>query len=121
MNADDLEKMGFKETSPGVYERTRNHRILPNPKPERNQAPALGKAKEGATPLLGRVSVSITGHRVRPCDPDRFSGGLCDLIDGLRHAKLLRDDNAWEMRLQTEQVKVSSYKEEKTVIRITYP
>jgi len=94
---------------------------LPNHKPKRPAKESLGKTKTGETPIMGRIALSLTGFRVRPLDPDGFAGSCKYLIDGCRASGLLPDDDPWTIRLQTEQVKVRSRKEEKTVIRITYP
>lgn len=101
------------ETNPG--------RPLPNPEPQRHETPALGEAAQGEAPMLGRVLVRIVGYRVRPLDPDNFAGSCKDCIDFLRHARLIDGDEPWRIRLETEQVKVGTFKEEKTVIELTHP
>lgn len=91
---------------------------VPNTKPQRHKAPALGRAVQGEEKSLRRVVVSFTGYRVRPLDPDNFAGSVKDLLDGLRHAQIIHGDEPWRIKLETEQVKVRSYKEEKTVIEV---
>jgi hypothetical protein len=98
------------ETNPGTR--------LPDPKPERHQAPALGAAISGETKGVSRTRVRVVGHRVRPLDPDNFAGSVKDLLDGLRHAGLLEGDEPWRIILETEQVKVRRLKAQKTVIEI---
>lgn len=91
---------------------------LPNPKPERHKASALGKAIRGEADRVQRVIIRFTGFRVKPLDPDNFAGSVKDLLDGLRHAHVIGGDENWRIKLETEQVKVSHYKDEKTVIEI---
>lgn len=87
-------------------------------KPERNQAPALVRSKTRSEIGVPGVTVRFTGYRVRPCDPENFSAGCKDLLDGLRHAKLIPDDSPWDIILQTTQVKVRTYREEFTDIEV---
>jgi len=99
-----------------------NHRSkISNPKPECNQAPILGSAISGEEQGVDRIIVRFVGKRVRPLDPDNFAGSCKDLLDGLRHAGLIPGDEPWRIKLETEQVKVRTSSEEKTVIEIEYP
>lgn len=94
---------------------------LPDAQPERDQAPALGTAVPGKEEGVPRTRVRFTGYRCQPLDPDNFAGGTKDLLDGLRHAGLIQGDESWRIILETEQVKVSKRKDQKTVIEIFYP
>ncbi len=91
---------------------------VPNAKPQRHKAPALGKAVPGKTEGPARVTVRFVGYRVRPLDPDNFAGSVKDLLDGLRRAGLIHEDTPEAISLQTEQVRVKTFTEEKTVIEI---
>lgn len=91
-----------------------------NAKPERDQAPALGGAVQGKEESIPRVTVRFTGYRVRPLDPDNFAGSVKDLLDGLRHAAVIPGDEPWRIKLETEQVRVAHYAQEKTEIEVTY-
>jgi hypothetical protein len=93
-------------------------RQLSHAQSERNQAPALGGAVQRETQSVQRIVVRFTGHRVKPLDPDNFAGSCKDLLDGLRHAGIISGDEPWRIKLETEQVRVPHYKEEKTVIEI---
>ncbi len=97
---------------------TNPDRSLPDPKPQRHQAAALGKAIRGEEAGTPRATVRFTGYRVRPLDPDNFAGSVKDLLDGLRHAALIPGDEPWRIRLETEQVRVRTFAQEKTVIEI---
>lgn len=98
---------------------------LPDTEPQRDQAPALGTTaageKEGVAGIEGRHRVRITGYRVRPLDPDNFAASVKDCLDGLRHGHLIPGDEPWRIILETDQIKVRTYKDEKTEISITYP
>ncbi len=94
---------------------------LPDTEFECYEAPALGGSIQGKAGSDDRVVISFTGYRVRPLDPDNFAGSVKDLLDGLRHAGLISGDEPWRIRLETEQVKVATFKQEKTVIEISKP
>lgn len=93
-------------------------RVVSNSKPKRNQATTLDPAASGKTVSLPRTRVRFTGYRVKPLDPDNFAGSVKDLLDGLRHAGLIPGDEPWRIALETEQVRVSHFHEERTVIQI---
>lgn len=108
-----------RRLNPHLYPHESDHRSpLPNPQPERDEATALGAAVEGKAPGVPGITVRFTGYRVRPLDPDNFAGSVKDLLDGLRHARLIPGDEPWRIALETRQYKVSSFKEEKTVVQI---
>jgi|GEM_PF-1594932 len=91
---------------------------LPDPKPERYEAAALGSAISREAKGFSRTRIRIVGHRVRPLDPDNFAGSVKDLLDGLRHAGLIPGDEPWRIILETEQVKVRRLDQQKTVIEL---
>ena len=93
-------------------------RQLPHAVAERHEAPALGATIRGEAAGLCRTRIRFVGYRVQPLDPDNFAGSVKDLLDGLRHAELLLDDNPEHITLETEQVRVAHRKDEKTVIEI---
>lgn len=94
---------------------------LSDAKPERDKASALGSSASRKEKSMERITVRFTGHRVRPLDPDNFAASIKDLLDGLRHLRLLPGDEPWLIKLETEQEKVSSFKEERTEIELIYP
>lgn len=100
---------------------THDHRPVQNPKPKRHKATALGAAVRGEKEGVQRTRIRFTGFRVKPLDPDNFAGSVKDLLDGLRHSGLIHGDEPWRIILETEQVKVGSFKEEKTMIEIDTP
>lgn len=108
----------FKRLNPGLFS-DEAPRAVPDAKPKRHKAPTLGAAAQGEAAGISRVAVRFIGYRVRPLDPDNFAGSVKDLLDGLRHAKLLLGDEPWRIQLETTQVKVSSFAEECTEIEIS--
>lgn len=77
-------------------------------------------ASPGTPQSAPSVIVRIVGYRTRLLDPDNFCGGCKYLIDGLRHAGLLRDDTAHEIKLETSQVKIAWNCQERTEIVIEH-
>lgn len=98
-----------------------NRSPLPNPEPERDVRRALDEGQTAPIGGLARVVVRFTGYRVKPLDADNFAGSVKHLLDGLRHTHLIDGDEPWRIKLETEQVKVARYKDEKTVIEIADP
>jgi hypothetical protein len=94
---------------------------LRDPQPEPHDPPALDRAVEGKEEGLDRVVVCFKGYRVRPLDADNFAGGCKGLLDGLRHAHLIKGDESWRIIFQTEQERVQTFGEERTEITIDYP
>ena len=94
---------------------------ISDPESEPDQAPALERADAGKEASLGRTVVRFTGFRVRPLDPDNFAGSVKDLLDGLRHAHLIRGDEPWRIKLEVEQEKVGAFREERTEVEIIWP
>lgn len=103
-----------------AYE-NRHRGKISNPLPECNQAPALVRPDAGEKESVGRVRVCFRGYRVRPLDPDNFAASVKDCLDYLRHCGLIEGDEPWRITLETTQVKVAHFKEEKTVIEIYDP
>lgn len=108
------------QPAPRIHD-DQTHPHLPHPEPQCDQAPALGRPDEGEAPGFQRTRVRFIGYRVRPLDPDNFAGSVKDCLDGLRHCALIEGDEPWRIILETEQVKVRSFKEERTVIEIYQP
>ena len=93
---------------------------LSDAKLKQDKAPALGGAKERKRKSVGRIDVSFDLCRTRLLDPDNAVGSVKDLLDGLRRAKLIPEDNTEAIRLAVSQTRVKRA-EEKTIITIKYP
>ena len=100
---------------------THNRSEIPNSEPECHQTPALDSANAGKEKGFPRIIVRFIGYRVRPLDPDNFAGGCKDLLDALRHSKLIPGDEPWRIIFETAQEKVKTYAEECTKIEIEIP
>lgn len=92
---------------------------IPNPELKRDERSALGGTVSGEEKSLQRTRVRFILFRVRPLDPDNAAGSVKNCVDGLRHAGLIPGDEPWRIILETEQVKVAHFKEEKTEVEIT--
>ena len=89
--------------------------------PEHHPQAALEPVAEREKESVDRITVRFTGFRVRTLDPDNFAGSVKDLLDGLRRAQLIPGDEWQQIRLETEQIKVSTQAEERTEIELIYP
>lgn len=94
---------------------------LSNPVVKRQPRPPLAASIQREAEGFQRTVVRFTGFYVQPLDPDNFAGSIKDLLDGLRHAGLIPGDEWWQIRLETDQVKVATKKEERTEIVIVTP
>ena len=104
---------------------TKTNSPIQNTITKQNHAPALGSPIQGKKVSLGRatgrIEVRFTLFRVRCLDPDNAAASTKNLLDGLRHAGLLPEDNPWTIKLQVEQEKIKGFDNEKTEIEINYP
>jgi hypothetical protein len=66
-----------------------------------------------------RIIVRITCRRVHLQDPD--NGLFKPLVDQIRYAKLIPEDDHGTIKLETEQIRVGTRKEEGTEVEIIYP
>lgn len=80
---------------------------------------AIEGEKRNEPRSIGRHRVRIISMRVRICDPDNLVGGQKHLIDALRIAGVIPEDDPYSITLQVSQKKVSSYKDEETWVEIS--
>jgi hypothetical protein len=66
-----------------------------------------------------RHRVRVVSRRVRLCDPDNLVGGVKHLLDALRLAEVIPEDNPNAISLEVSQEKVSSYGKEETWVEVT--
>jgi len=66
-----------------------------------------------------RHRVRIISKRVRICDPDNLVGGVKYLVDSLRAADIIPEDDPQAITLEVSQEKVNSYKDEETWVEVT--
>jgi hypothetical protein len=109
----------------GTYQQTGTHHFvparLPNPQPQPPARPALGKPPKGESPRQARVTLCITRSACALLDADNFAGGCKPLIDQLRYAKLISDDDPETVEILFRQEKVRTKAAEMTTIEITQP
>jgi len=66
-----------------------------------------------------RHRVRIVSKRVRLCDPDNLIGGVKHLVDYLRYAKIIPEDDPTAITLEVTQEKVKGYKYEETWVEVS--
>lgn len=84
-------------------------------KPMATAGGEIGYEQGGAT----RHRVRIVSRRVRLCDPDNLVGGVKHLVDALRYAGIIPEDNPEAISLEVAQEKVGSYAKEETWVEVT--
>jgi len=114
---DQLEKLGYKPNPDGSYSHS-STAGLHNPKPQPAARPALDPPPKGEKTRTPRTSLIITRNAVRLLDADNYAGGCKPLIDQLRYAKLIEDDDPETIEITFRQVKVKTKAQEMTTIEI---
>lgn len=88
-------------------------------KPERVPDKALEVVREPQKAVGERIIVRITCYRVHLQDPD--NGLFKPLVDMLRYGQIIPEDNHGTIKLETDQIRVGTKKEEGTEVLIIYP
>lgn len=114
-----LQQMGYKLDTDGNYSRTETNaprllNTIAKHAPKQTLEP-LPKRKETRS---NRTRIIITRYSCRPLDCDNYAGGCKAIIDELRYAKLIQDDDPETIEVEFKQVKVAHKKEERTEIEI---
>jgi hypothetical protein len=81
--------------------------------------PALDGHSKGEVTRKMRTTLCITRRGTRLLDADNYAGGCKPLIDQIRYAKLIPDDDPASVEILFRQVKVATKSEEGTEIEIT--
>lgn len=92
---------------------------LPAAEPQPNHGAPLDGAAPTESRSQPRTKVRISRYATRLLDADNFAGGCKYLVDALRHAGLIANDDPASVALEFGQVKVGSKEEEGTEILIT--
>ena len=127
MTFDDLRKLGFHKSSDGSYSKALapSHPInsppLPNSLSQSTPGQTLVSPPQRKEKGSTRIIVCITRRSCHVLDLDNFAGGCKPLIDQLRYAKLIPDDDPQSIELQFVQEKVKTKLEEETIIDIRKP
>jgi hypothetical protein len=121
----DLERLGYTLQPDGSYAREVTHSThparLPDPKPQPPARPALGEPPKGESPRPARTTLVITRSACALLDADNFAGGCKPLIDQLRYAKLISDDDPETVEILFRQKKVQTKAAEMTTVEISHP
>ena len=64
------------------------------------------------------IELTIIGHGCRPKDPDNLVSGCKAIIDQLRYAGYLIDDNPTALTIVVESAKVAHRKDEKLILQL---
>jgi len=114
---EQLRNLGYRQNPDGSYSHTSTSGI-PHPKPQPNPRLPLVNACEGKDQSKNRVTLVITRSAVSLLDADNFAGGCKPLIDQLRYAKLIEDDDPETVEILFRQTKVKTKAEERTEVEI---
>lgn len=115
---DQLEKLGYRPNPDGSYSHSTTAG-LHHAKPQPPARPTLDPPPKGEETRPPRTALIITRHAVRLLDADNFAGGCKPLIDQLRYAHLIEDDDPETIEITFRQAKCKTKAEEKTTIQIT--
>jgi hypothetical protein len=124
MTFDDLRKLGYSQLPDGSYSRpssaapANNPHGLPDPIAESTPRETLEPSPQRKEKGRSRAIVCITRRSCHVLDLDNFAGGCKPLIDQLRYAKLIPNDDPESIELQFVQEKVKTRLEEETIIDI---
>lgn len=116
MNHEQLRQLGYRQNPDGSFSRPAG---LPHAKPQPAPRQALDHAGKREGPRKARTTLIITRCACSLLDADNYAGGCKPLIDQLRYAKLIEDDDPETVEILFRQVKVKSKAEEMTKVEIT--
>jgi len=121
----DLERLGYTLQPDGSYSREVTHSTHPARLPDAKPQPAFRETLDcqpsRKATRTGRVPLRITRHACRLLDADNFAGGCKPLIDQLRYAALIPDDDPASVELQFLQEKVAKKNLESVTVEIFHP
>lgn len=124
MTKDELHKLGYKLQPDGSYSRqtasapSHNSLSLPDPIAQSTLGQTLVSPPQRKEKGRARTLVRITRRSCNVLDLDNFAGGCKPLIDQLRYAQLISDDDPQSIELQFVQEKVKTRIEEETIVDI---
>ena len=115
---EQLRKLGYRQNPDGSFSHTSTAGI-PHPKSQPDPRATLVAPAKRESPRQDRTTLVITRRSCSLLDADNFAGGCKPLIDQLRYAKLIEDDDPATIEILFRQVKVQTKKEEMTTVEIT--
>lgn len=127
MTKDDLLKLGYVEQPDGSYSKvpatvhnSHQPRPVPHAVPQHSPQQALVALAQGKGTGGKRITVSINRRSTRTLDLDNFAGGCKPLIDQLRYAQLIPDDDPASVEIIFTQEKVAHQNQQGTSVKIVY-
>lgn len=127
MTKDDLLKLGYLEQPDGSYSKvpapvhnSHQSRQLPHAVPQHSPQQALVALAQGKGKGGKRITISINRRSTRTLDLDNFAGGCKPLIDQLRYAQLIPDDDPASVEIIFTQEKVPHQNQQGTSLKIVY-
>lgn len=114
---EQLRQLGYRQNPDGSYSHTSTSG-LPHAKPQPAPRLPLVNPREGKDQSKTRTTLVITRLSCSLLDADNFAGGCKPLIDQLRYAKLIEDDDPETVEILFRQTKVKTKAEERTEVEI---
>lgn len=115
---EQLRQLGYRQNPDGSFSHSSTAGI-PHAQPQPAPRPALDDPPKGESPRSPRTRLRIERKSIRLLDADNYAGGCKPLIDQLRYAKLIPDDDPESVEILFVQSKVKTKAEEMTHIEIT--
>ena len=116
---DYLIKIGYQCNPDGTYTKSDSFSSgLPHAKPQPNPRLPLVSPQKGEESRKARTTLIVTRCAFSLLDADNFAGGCKFLIDQLRYANLIKDDDPETVEIIFRQVKVKTSEEEMTKVEI---
>lgn len=127
MTKDDILKLGFVEQPDGSFSKiqtpvhnSNKSRPVPDTVPQHSPQQALVALAQGKGESGRRITISISRRSTRTLDVDNFAGGCKPLIDQLRYAQLIPDDDPASVEIIFTQEKVAHQNQQGTSLKIVY-
>jgi len=114
---DQLAAKGYQLNTDGSYS-PKSQRLL-NTLTKHAPKQTLESLRKGKETSRQRTNLRITRYSCRPLDCDNYAGGCKAIIDELRYAKLIQDDDPETIEVEFKQIKVKHKAEEHTEIEIS--
>lgn len=114
---EQLRTLGYRQNPDGSFSHSSTAGI-PHPKPQPTPRLPLVNPREGKDQSKTRTTLVITRLSCSLLDADNFAGGCKPLIDQLRYAKLIEDDDPETVEILFRQTKVKTKAEERTEVEI---
>lgn len=115
---EQLRNLGYRQNPDGSFSHSATAGI-PHPKPQPAPRQTLVNPCKGESPRKARTTLVITRSACSLLDADNYAGGCKPLIDQLRYAKLIADDDPETVEILFRQVKVKTKAQEMTKVEIT--